>query len=74
MTSAYCVKCKRQVTPKNCSMKQSKNNRHMITGSCPTCHKKVNRFVSGKDGAGLLSMLGIKTPLANIPILGDLIF
>jgi hypothetical protein len=55
-------------------MRKTNNKRCMVTGTCPTCHKKVNAFVSGKDGAGLLSMLGIKTPLANIPILGDLIF
>ena len=35
---------------------------------------KKSRFMKGQVAKGLLSNLGIKTPLNKIPILGDLLF
>ena len=35
---------------------------------------KKNRFVKEQEAKGVLSNLGIKTPLNKIPLLGDIMF
>ena len=36
------------------------------------CNDKKSRFISKKKGSGLLSNLGIRTPLSQIPLLNVL--
>ena len=38
------------------------------------CGIKKLRFVKEQEAKGLLSNLGIKTPLNKIPLLGDILF
>ena len=38
---------------------------------CPTCNSKMSRFMKEKEGSGLLSHVGIKTPLSKTPLFGD---
>ena len=35
---------------------------------------KKSRFVKEREAKGLLSNLGIKTPLSKVPTLGDILF
>ena len=35
---------------------------------------KKSRFLKNQEAKGLLSDLGIKTPLSKVPILGDILF
>ena len=56
---------------------RTENNCYAQIGKCDRCGGKKFTSVSKSDvqnGNGLLSMLGSKTPLAKILILGDLIF
>ena len=46
----------------------------MILSKCATCGSKNSRFIKNQDAKGLLSNLGIKTPLSKVPILGDILF
>ena len=46
----------------------------MIYSNCAKCGGKKSRFVKHQEAKGLLSKLGIKTPLSKIPILGDILF
>jgi hypothetical protein len=46
---AYCVKCKKQVTMVNPTMKKTKNGKHMMQGGCDQCNTTVNKFVSEKE-------------------------
>ena len=39
---------------------------------CPVCGIKKSRFVKEQEPKGLLSNLGIKTPLSKIPLLNVL--
>ena len=39
---------------------------------CSVCNSKKSRFISKNEGSGLLSSLGIKTPLSKIPLLNVL--
>ena len=46
----------------------------MILSKCATCGSKKSRFIKNQEAKGLLSNLGIKTPLSKVPILGDVLF
>ena len=46
----------------------------MILSKCAVCNSKKSKFSNQQKAKGLLSKLGIKTPLSKIPILGDILF
>ena len=35
---------------------------------------KRSRFIKNQEAEGLLSNLGVRTPLSKVPILGDILF
>ena len=35
---------------------------------------KKSRFINNQEAKGLLSNLGIRTPLRKVPVLGDILF
>ena len=43
-----------------------------MQSKCPVCGIKKSRFVKEQEAKGLLSNLGIKTPLGQIPLLNAL--
>ena len=51
---------------------KTKNGRLIIQSKCPDCGIKKSRFVKEQEAKGLLSNLGIKTPLSKIPLLNVL--
>ena len=50
-------------------MIRTKNDRLIMQEKCPVCRIKKSRFVKEQEAKGLLSSLGIKTPLSKIPLL-----
>ena len=46
----------------------------MLSSKCAVCGSKKSRFVKEQKARGLLSNLGIKTPLNKVPLLGDILF
>ena len=42
--TAYCVKCRRKVTPEQVKKVTVKGGRHAIKGKCPICGTTVMRF------------------------------
>ena len=68
----YCVKCRRDTVNIDPKMVKTKNNRLIIQSKCPVCGIKKSRFVKEQEPKGLLSQLGIKTPLSKIPLLNVL--
>ena len=44
----------------------------MVLSKCPICGSKKLRFIKNQEAKGLLSNLGIKTPLSKVLILGDI--
>ena len=46
----------------------------MILSKYAKCGSKKSRFIKHQQAKGLLSKLGIKTPLSKVPILGDVLF
>ena len=46
----------------------------MILSKCVICGRKKSRFIKNQEAKGLLSNLGITTPLSQVSILGDILF
>ena len=46
----------------------------MLLSNSVVCNSKKSKFIKQQEASGLLSSLGIKTPLSNIPLLGPLLF
>ena len=46
----------------------------MILSKCAICGSKKSKFIKKQEAKGLLSNLGIRTPLSRIPLLGDVLF
>ena len=71
---SYCAKCKKYTKNINPRVLGTSNGKAMILSKCATCGSKKSRFIKNQEAKGLLSNLGIKTPLSKVPILGDILF
>ena len=69
---AYCVKCKTNTENIDPKIFKTKDNRLIMQSKCCVCKNKKSRFVKEQEAKGLLSNLGIKTPLSKIPLLNIL--
>ena len=58
----------------NPKISKTSNGRTMLLSKCAICNSKKSRFIKNQEAKGLLSNLGIKTPLSKVPILGDILF
>ena len=68
----YCVKCKTNTDNIDSKIFRTKSNRLLMQSKCSNCKNKKSRFVKEQEAKGLLSNLGIKTPLSKIPLLNFL--
>ena len=71
---SYCVKCKRCTKNINSRVSGTSNAKAMILSKCATCGGKISRFIKKQEAKGLLSNLGLRTPLSKVPILGHILF
>ena len=71
---SYCLKCKKHTENINPEISSTSNGRSMILSKCAICGSKKSRFIKNQEAKGLLSKLGIRTPLSKVPILGDILF
>ena len=62
----------KNINPQVCSTSNGK----LMTSSkiCAICGSKKSKLINKQEASGLLSKLGIKTPLSKIPVLGDILF
>ena len=67
--NTYCLKCKTNTANIDPKMVKKKNNRLLMQSKFSVCGTKKSRFVKEQDAKGLLSQLGIKTPLSKIHLL-----
>ena len=68
----YCLKCKTNTENIDPRVVRTKNNKLFMQSQCTDCKNKKSRFVKEQDTKGLLSNLGINTPLSVIPFLNVL--
>ena len=45
-----------------------------MISKCTICGSRKSKFIKKQEANGILSSLGIKTPLSKIPLLGDVLF
>ena len=65
----YCMKCRKDTENIDPKMVRTKNNRLIMQSKCSACGIKKSKFVKEQEAKGVLSNLGIKTPLSKIPLL-----
>ena len=68
----YCLACRKYTKNNNPKVVRNRQNRLMIQSSCATRDSKKSRFIKKQQAMGLLSNLGIKTPLSKVPLLNIL--
>ena len=71
---SYCLKCRKNTQSINPVNEKTSNDGTIILSKCAVCKTKKPRFIQKQNTKGLLSNLGIRTPLSKIPILGDVLF
>ena len=71
---SYYLKCKKKTKNIDPKVWRTSNGKAMILSKCAICGSKKSRFIKNQEAKGLLSNLGIKTPLSKVPILGDILF
>ena len=71
---SYRLKCKKNTKNINPRISKTGNNKTMLLSKCAICGSKKSRFIKEQKASGLLSSLGIKTPLSKIPVLGNILF
>ena len=71
---SYCLKWKKDTENTNPIVSKTSDNRIMILSKCVICGSKKSRFIKNQEAKVLLSNLGIRTSLSNVPIFGDILF
>ena len=71
---SYCLKCRKDTENINPSVSSTSNGKAMTLSKCTICGSKKSRFIKNQEAKGLLSNLGVRTPLSKVPILGDILF
>ena len=61
---SYCFKCRKDTENINSKVVKTSNGRIMILSKCAICGSKKSRFIKNQEAKGLLSNLGIRTPLS----------
>ena len=68
------MKCRKNSETKNPKIAKNKNGRIILLSKCTVCNSKKSKFLKEQDVRGLLSSLGIRTPLSQVPLLSPLLF
>ena len=61
----YCLACRKYTKNNNPKIVRNRQNRLMIQSNCANCSSKKSRFIKEQQAKGILSNLGIKTPLSK---------
>ena len=68
----YCLVCKKYTENTNPKIVRNRQNMLMIQSNCSICGSKKSRFIKEQKTLGILSNLGIKTSLSQVPLLNVL--
>ena len=70
---SYCLKCRKDTENINPRVSNTSNGKTMLLSKFAICGSKKSRFIKNQEKKGLLSNLGLRTPLSKGPILGDIL-
>ena len=65
----FYLACRKYTKNNNPKIVRNTQNRLMIQSNCATCDSKKSRFIKEQQAMGILSNIGIKTPLSKVPLL-----
>ena len=71
---SYCLKCREDTENLYPRVSNTSNGRTMIWSKCAICVSEKSIFIKNQEAKGLLSNLGVRTPLSKVLILGDILF
>ena len=69
-----CLKWGKDTENINPRVSNTSNGITMILSKCAICGSKKSTFIKNQEAKGLLSNLGLTTPLSKVPILGNILF
>ena len=55
-------------------MLKTKNSKSILSSKCAVCGSEKTRFMKEQDAKGILSSLGLKTPLSKIQFCSGVLF
>ena len=70
--SSNCLKCEKNTENINPRVPKTSNEKTMLLPKCAICGSKRSRFIKKQKASGILSNVGLKTPLSKIPLFGDI--
>ena len=70
---SYCLKCRKDTENINPRVSNTSNGRTMVLSKCTICRSKKSRFIKNQEVKGLLSNLGVRTPLSKESIMSDIL-
>ena len=59
----YFLVCRKNTDNTNSQMTKTKNGRLQLKSQCSVCENKKSRFAKEQEAKGILSSLGIRSPL-----------
>ena len=71
---SYCLRCREDTENIKPKVSKTSNGRTMVLSNCAICDSEKEGFIKNQEAKGLLSNLGVRTPLSKVPILGDILF
>ena len=72
--SSYCLKFKKYIERIIPKVSKANDDKTMILPKCVVCVSKKSRFIKKEEANGILSNLGLTTPLSKIPLLDNILF
>ena len=70
-TYLYLFKVQKNTESIDPKVSATSNGKTMILSKCAICGSRKSKCIKKQEAKGLLSNLGIKTPLSKIPLSGD---
>ena len=65
---SYCLKCTKNTENINTKVLKTNNDKTVSLLTCALCGSKKSIFIKEQKVKGILSSLGLKTPLSKIPL------
>ena len=65
---SYCLKWEEDTENINPRVSNTSNSKTVLLTKCAKCGSKKSRFIQNQEAKGLLSKLGIRTPLSKVPL------
>ena len=70
---SYCLKSRKNTENINPRVSKTSNGKTMLLSKFVICGSKNSRLVKKQDASGILNSLGLRTPLSQVLLLGDIL-